>query len=156
AFLLYLAVSLAHQLACHLGIDLCLALRIGFGQGRAADRLHTQVVMMCALAIERNFQTAQAARAIELPEQQSDTLVPAAKALAVLVALVLAHEALEDLSRQALHQFLKSAYPKHVAGPVIELALNGLTRFTASRNPSRGPRQICSGQQCAKAGTQRL
>ena len=60
----------------------------------------------------------------------------------MLVSLVGGNNAFKGMPRKGFHQFVKSAYPDHVAGPVVELALRVLTRAAASCNASEKAREI--------------
>jgi hypothetical protein len=75
---------------------------IGLRQCRAADELATQMVVVAGMRIEPLLQHSQARRSRQLPIDHHQHLLPATKALAVLIRLLTPDHRIEYPSRQKL------------------------------------------------------
>jgi hypothetical protein len=66
------------------------------------------------------------------------------------------HHLVKGASRQGFHDFVKSAYPEHVAGSVVELALRVLTRAALSCNAFNKPSKNIPDSSGVKPGMTKL
>jgi hypothetical protein len=147
-------LRLRHELAGRVGKDLRVALAIGVGQRGTPDGAGAKVVVMVALAVVARFQYAQAGSTTQVAVDHRHEVTPAAKPFAVFVGSMPFHQSVKRGARQGFHDLVQSAYPEHVAGSVVELALRVLSRTTLPCNASQLPLAFYSGQQWAQAGIQ--